>query len=386
MKHKLQILVCRSVSGKFTSQHRGDGLSLFFILPILALLWGTVSNAASSQPLMITGVSLDKQTFDPSKGEYITLTIAINQKADVNVKIYDRLSNEVRLYAKSIRDTGKCEVTWDGRQKNGKLAAGNLFLYVIEATNPAGEKVVYNQAPQTGGLKVKPLEYTFDKKTGRITYVLPKACMVRLRVGLKDGMLIQTLFDWQPQTAGRHSLVWDGKDASGLMNLREHPELELNLTCYRVPANTIMTTGNIIALAKPKTKNTNLSLDLWSTTNKYLHYTHDPFHCHEPKFTVSFPLATKEDGNETPMVTNTTPIRVVLDPRDARYIISKRFEVMLFVDGTYFFEMEEATSPFTFNWNTKGFKPGLHTVTVNVMSYDDHIGVVSQPVIIGEQK
>jgi hypothetical protein len=54
------------------------------------------------------------------------------------------------------------------------------------------------------------------------------------------------------------------------------------------------------------------------------------------------------------------------------------------VDGVFLFEMEEGSSPFTFNWDTKGLTKGSHILTVNLASYDDHIGVVSREVIIGE--
>ncbi|MFC1604873.1 hypothetical protein ACFL5F_07590 [Planctomycetota bacterium] len=319
------------------------------------------------------------------------MTIQINKLADVNIWIYDRLGKVVRQSKKSNVDSDGCKVVWDGRQNSGELAAGNVFLYVIEATTPSGEKIIYNRAPETGGLKVKPLEYTFDKNSGKISYVLPKACMVRLRAGLKDGMLAQTLIDWEPRKSGRHTLTWNGKDQSGLLNLRNHPELKLDLTCYRLPDNSIIVTGKTIPLTLPKTSNNSQqegnqtkSSNPWSTTNKYLHYQHEPYHCHEPRFTVTFPNVSQQSENNIPIVSRITPIRVELAPQDARYIISKRFEVMLFIDGIYYFEMEEATSPYTFNWDTDGFNPGLHTLTVNVMSYDDHIGVKSLQVMIGE--
>jgi hypothetical protein len=78
-----------------------------------------------------------------------------------------------------------------------------------------------------------------------------------------------------------------------------------------------------------------------------------------------------------------TPIRIELDNRDIRNLVNRRFEIMLYIDGVFLFEMEEGTSPFTFNWDTKPFAKGSHILTVNIMSYDDHIGVVSQKVIIG---
>jgi hypothetical protein len=57
---------------------------------------------------------------------------------------------------------------------------------------------------------------------------------------------------------------------------------------------------------------------------------------------------------------------------------------MVFIDSVYIFEVEEGSSPFTYNWDTAGFVKGPHVITVNIVGYDDHIGIVSRKVIIGD--
>jgi hypothetical protein len=78
------------------------------------------------------------------------------------------------------------------------------------------------------------------------------------------------------------------------------------------------------------------------------------------------------------------PVRVELDERDEQHLINTRFEIMLFVDGTFIYEMYDGTSPFTYNWDTSRFAKGLHILTVNVFSFDDHVGIVSRKVILGD--
>ena len=49
-------------------------------------------------PLEITRVGLDRKSFNPSKGETVTLGFEITKQANVKVEIYDRLGQEVRSF------------------------------------------------------------------------------------------------------------------------------------------------------------------------------------------------------------------------------------------------------------------------------------------------
>lgn len=365
----------------FTNQ-----LFCLLILSILLLAITAPVFAAGKTPLKIHRVKLDKKVFNPSKEETVTLSYEVTKKADVSVILYDRIGNEIKRFASKALEPGRHDVKWNGMQSDGKPATGELFLYVIEA-KAGKEKFVYNPALKAGGKLVKSPEFTFDHISGEIEYVLPSTCMVRMRAGLKEGMFVRTFYDWQPQKAGRHAFKWDGKDEAGLMNLLNHPDIDLNLACYTLPANTIIVTGKIRPLA-PSAKDIKSliksSSDPWARMHKYMHHKHDPSICHEPRFSISFPNAVNKDKKDAPEVTGKTPMRITLDPRDARHLINKRFEIMIYIDGTYFFEMEEGSSPFTFDLETKGLRPGPHVVTVNLLSYDGHLGAVSKKVIIGD--
>ena len=359
-------------------------LSIFLLLVNVTTCAGTTKNGS----LEITRVGLNKKSFNPSEGEKVVLSFETTKQADVQVYIYDCLGYEVRKFDMPEIETGRHSVTWDGRKEDGKLAAGNVFLYVIKAKTRDDRRATYNPSRRTGGFNVKTLEYTLDRDTGNIEYVLPKACMIRLRAGLEDGMLATTVFDWEPQVAGRHSYNWNGSDESGLMNILKHPELDLKLTCYTLPANTIIVTEEILPLVSGGKSIREISKKrarLWATDEKCRHYKHNPLICHEPKFEVLFPDKDKLSEKGVPIVSGVTKIRIELNPRDAQYLINKRFEIMVYVNGVFIFEVEEGSSPFTFRWDATGFKKGPNIITINVISYDDHIGVISKKVIIGER-
>jgi hypothetical protein len=76
------------------------------------------------------------------------------------------------------------------------------------------------------------------------------------------------------------------------------------------------------------------------------------------------------------------PVRVTLEARDASSLVNERFEMALYEDLQFLFEEEESLNPFTFLWDTTHLTPGAHLLTVNVLGYEDHYGVATQPVII----
>lgn len=337
--------------------------------------------------LTITRVGLDKKSFNPSKSQTVVIGFEVTTQADVQLTIYDRLGREVKSFDRSNAPAGKQSFKWDGRNMEGKLAPGEVFLYVIEAKIKSGGKVIHNPANKTGGIETKSLEYTLDRETGKIEFVLPKTCMIRIRAGLKDGMFGNLLFDWKPTTAGRHTYDWDGRDSTGQMYMLKRHELNLRLTTYSLPTNTIITTGDTIPIDHESSQDKTLNQkrqQLWGTKGKYRHYSHDPFICHQPRFKVMFPSKSNTQDEDASVVSGVVPIRIELDPRDERHLIRTRYEIMLFVDGVFIYEIEEGSSPFTFNWDTKDFGKGPHIITVNLIAYDDHIGFVSHKVILGD--
>ena len=114
----------------------------------------------------------------------------------------------------------------------------------------------------------------------------------------------------------------------------------------------------------------------------YLHARHDRAACHEAHLTVEFPGAQRTDEAGRPMLAGQVPVRVRVAEEDARRAVDSRFELMLYEDLTILFEEEDATTPFTFVWDTATLPPGPHLLTVNLLTYDDHDGVATVPVMV----
>ena len=89
---------------------------------------------------------------------------------------------------------------------------------------------------------------------------------------------------------------------------------------------------------------------------------------------MEFPDA-KRNGENPPILDEKTLVRVTLKEADKAFLINQRFEVMFFVDTVFLFEEEEGQDPFNYEWDTTGLAPGEHLLTVNLVGYEDHLGV-----------
>src|SRR6185369_9490377 len=108
------------------------------------------------------------------------------------------------------------------------------------AKGQEGQSVSYDLTDVTGGDELVPRDVKWDQATGQVTYVLDKPARVNIRVGLQnDGPLLRTLIDWVPRPDGLQSEVWDGFDASRVLNLAAHPSLAVAVSAFSLPDNTI---------------------------------------------------------------------------------------------------------------------------------------------------
>jgi len=175
--------------------------------------------------------------------------------------------------------------------------------------------------------------------------------------------------------------VWDGWDASKLVRLIEHPQASIILQAFAMPDNTIIVRAPSVPADTSRADERRYP-PLDHPDASYVHARHPRAICHDVAFRVEFPEATRRTPAGEPILSGQVPVRVTIDGRDEQHLVNQRFEVMLYEDLLALFEEEEAVNPSTFVWDTSRLPPGRHLFTVNILSYDDHYGVVTQPVMI----
>ena len=334
--------------------------------------------------LAIARVSVDPKTIDVRQQAVATIRYHLTHLAAVAIDVVDEKGRVVRQLDAGQPSAGMQQISWDGRTNDGLVVPDGVYRYIIHAHDRAGRHPVYDPSGDTGGEELQPRDFTFDQRTGRMQWVMPRAGRARLRVGIQGFPHLRTLLDWEPLEAGEQAIVWDGRDASGFIQAIAHPNLSVKLSAFALPDNTVIVRGESAS---------GVALSLGSATYPpeqkssvaYLHARHPRAVCHETRLSIEFPAGTRTDDRGRPLLTGTVPVRVIVDPRDASHLVNSRFEVALYEDLTFLFEEEESVNPFTFLWDTTRLTSGEHLLTVNVLSYDDHYGVVTQPVVIEER-
>lgn len=358
---------------------------------LLIPLWFTVLfEYAEAMPLKITDVYLSQKTIQTDRNESVEIHYTLSKDAEATIKIFNRSDLLVRTLAEDISaKAGQNIIKWDGSNDFGELLPDGAYIYTIQAR--AGEDLItYDPADETGGFLIKIRKPSLDTQRGEISYIMPRAGMVRIRAGIKEGAHLRTLVDWEPREGGRIVEPWDGKDKSGLINLFNIPDMEVFVFAYSLPDNAILihgrgpTSSKRAAFSSPGIPQYRPKANV-DESAKYRHALEDPEISSEPEFDVLFPGNFPTTSSGAPILNGTVPVKIVISEKDRQRLESSRFEVMFFVDTVFLFEDEEGFSPFTYKWDTSGLSEGFHILTVNIMSYDGHCGVESKKVKISNK-
>ncbi len=313
----------------------------------------------------LSSLSANPKLFDPTNGP-LEVRFQLHADADVRVVITNDRGVTIDRIELGRRRPGEVSARWEA----GPGVRSGLYHYVVRARGADGAVSELGDDATFTPEEVMVQRFELDRSTGKVSYVLPKAARVRLRSGLAGNLVVGSLLDWQPQGGGRHELTWDGADASGLMDLRADPRLRLHLDAFRLPPNTVI-------LERPG-DHAGRGSAVPSETG-YTHARHDPLYCQALRFSVDFPTAEPEEERGLPVLDGSETVRVTLDPQIAGHLIDTRFEVLFFVDTTFLFEEEDGSTPLNYTLDATRLAPGPHLLTVNVLSSDDHAGVITVP-------
>ena len=337
---------------------------------------------AVAPPLDIRQVAVEPKTVGVSHGERTSIRYQLTRPAMVVIDLVDENGCVVRQLNEGPQAAGSQAASWDGRMTDGRSAAAGVYRYMIHAQDDhGGQAVLYDPSTEAGGEELEPRDFTYDRQTGLLAWVMPKAGFARLRIGVEGFPHLLTVLDWTPLEGGRHELTWNGQDGSGLINLKEHPNLSMKLVAFAMPPNTIIVRGDPSSSASAAQQAPRYSPIIARETVSF-HAKHLRSRCHEVSLQIDFPSVTRKDADGRPILSGIVPVRVTVDPRDATWMINERFEIAFFEDLTIIFETEDGSTPMTAHWDTTHLSPGPHLLTVNLLSYEDHDGVATRPVVI----
>ena len=277
--------------------------------------------------------------------------------------------------------------------RDQQIVPDEAYTLRIEAS-VNGTRSVYDANASSGGDRVNPWDLSYSATDGLIAYALPKACRVLVRSGIENGPVLKNVLNWEPRTPGLCSEVWNGWDEQRTRRFSEEPMAQYVVQAYGLADNSIIAFGN------KATDYRSWYLEHGSKLNRRPEAARPPEleritspHWSLPKhldkdlrLQLSFPQAagTVEPGKPFAVAEGGLLVRV--DAPDAptrEFLMNQRFEFVAFVDDVRLAEEEMSMLPYNWHIDTSGLDDGEHWFTVNLVTFQQHVGTASQRISIG---
>ncbi len=334
----------------------------------------------------LSNISTSTIVFDPSQRENVAIHYTLLRKAAVRLDIFDPDFGLIRtIDSGKVIPSGNHDFHWDGKDLDGTLVPNEAYFFTLSAEDEKGQKGVYDPTLFSGGVAGDIISARIDPQTYDIHFTLPESGRIMIRIGIQGGPLMNQLVDWEPRPKGPITEYWDGRDADHLINLYEHPDFKMIITYFSLPQNSIIVYGGKElnfrrykgALAKRRPQKVKLRRNRLSPSSHYdLLRTVD----YSPKVTLEFANSKGKDQNGFPVLHEKSVVKVALAENDRAVFQNSQFEICFYLDHQFYAEDESGYIPFSWVWHLDDVSAGVHLFTVNIASFQDQIGVVSQMV------
>jgi len=341
-------------------------------------------------PFKISKVAINRKSFNPLKGEEVTISWHISRSSKALVQIFDPDMCLVReLVSADTGNPGIIHVTWDGRDLEGNIVPDEAYFFTIEANEYRGGLTHYDPVTFSGEENFDfPVE--FDSSKEIITYELLKDSRILIRAGITHGPLLNTIVNWAPRLAGVNEDPWDGKDASGIIYAVGQKGFTMMSDAVTLPENSILTVGNNeyayfeynneIVLDRPvKEERPRIVPDKKQPDSQFTRYVRE---LDELRFYLELPQDLEKNDHGYPIVSGKLPVKIYLDKKVKRSATERRYEIICYVDFKFITEQEEGYSPSTWILDTKKIPDGEHILTVNIATLKGQMASASHKVFV----
>lgn len=368
---------------------RARSMSLVLALACLAgcgkdAATGASGLDSSAKPaVVIAQVRTDRSAFDPAKSESVAIRFNLSEAADVTLSIHDGRDRRIFQRDAKALAAGDHALTWNGQDNTGVQVPAEAYSYTLTARTAKGSST-YDLTDLTGGQRIEARDVRWDPATGTIGYYLDKPARVNLRIGLEDGPYLRTVVDWVARQAGAQAERWDGRDASGVLDLAANPILKPVVTAYTLPDNVLFVgspaeTIRFVAeqgASTVRARQTVVRKQIGNSAQQALDTRGDV----RAQLVPIGDYARDDQGRW--IVSGAVPFRVDVADSDRERVIQRRFEAVYYVDGVFTYENELGYLPMTWTWDTRAFNPGEHFVTLNIRGYEGNFGAATVKVVV----
>jgi hypothetical protein len=303
---------------------------------------------------IISDIRYTHKILDLSKKQTARIDFFLKQRAKVWLTIVDENREPVFTRHTKTYRLGRWAFKWNGRDDTGHLAAPGVYACVLRAVTGTGMEETVDESARRKAVPLAAGPVIYNKEENMIRCTLPGAGRVRVRVGLSGGPLLGTLIDWQPFREGLLQEPWDGKDKSGLWSIKENPGIYFDVRAYSLAANSIIVAGRV--------------------RRGNVYDCREPWVCREPDAIIRLPEASRQ-GKRWVVTSRQAPVIIDAPGESRRMLAESRFQVLLFVDGVCIMKDRDGFLPYTYTWDASSLDRGDHFLTVNLVSYEDHVAI-----------
>lgn len=342
---------------------------------------GSASQAESA--VVIAQVRTDRLAFDPARSESVAIRFNLSVAADVTLSIHDGRDRRVFQRHAQALAAGDHTLTWNGQDDTGTRVPAEAYSYTLTARTAKGSST-HDLTDLTGGQRIEARDVRWDSATGTIHYYLDKPARINLRIGLEDGPYLRTVVDWVPRQAGAQAERWDGRDASGVLDLSGNPILKPVVAAYTLPDNVIFVGGPVETTRFVAEQGAAAMRQRQAVVRKQIgNSTQQPLDTRGDVRAQLVPVGDyARDDQGRWIVSGAVPFRVDVADADRERVIQRRFEAVYYVDGVFTYENELGYLPMTWTWDTSAFNPGEHFVTLNIRGYEGNFGAATVKVVV----
>jgi len=335
----------------------------------------------------------DRHEFSPILGQKFSIPISLGKDMNVTVEIYTPDGALIRtLGGDKYLKKGRHLFEWDGKDQNGTVVPDEAYNLVLRAVGHDGNVTVFDPRKLSGGVVQRNLDPRVGRD-GKIVYRLESPSRVMIRLGVKGGALLRTLVTWKAKNSGKNIQVWDGYDQDHLIKVSRNRKLEIALAAFSLADDTVLTTGNRALDYFQYCKNRKLVSSMAAKSERFTlakerkrlspFYSRTLSSMREPRVLITFPSSLPHDKNGIPVIEKGKKVRVEirLDKRDEKRMEKVKYEITFFDDLEFIAEEEMGYVPISWVWEPNTRK-GKHIFTVNLSSFEGHVGVKSVQYII----
>ena len=266
----------------------------------------------------------------------------LSDPAALSLVVNDLSGNTVTsLLSNALYPAGQFSVVWKTSKKNG---AGYYIPVVTAVGKHSGETVTKRIKTKTAKMNAVPFDTTdLPGSNKKISYSIEEPALVSIRVGINNGPMYKIISNWELTEPGNYSVDWDGWDNDHVLKVDQ-------LANYLIDVRSIPVKMEALHINNSK-KNNASALPAAELLQE--------IHAFVPEFSVA---ATPEKTNSGKA--DYVNLDINVNEKTLDELGDMPYEYVLYIDGKRFGEIENGSSPYSWEISTKNFSKGSHIFTL----------------------